>query len=62
MEVIGVNSVEFFAGDIDELHRRRILRIGKQIDLEKLFGVIDGCFRAAVLEEATIEHKVAPGL
>ena len=57
-----MNRIELLAGDVDELHRRRVLRLGQRIGFVELPGVLEGRLRAAVLQEAAIEHQVSEGL
>gem|GEM_PF-4334928 len=58
-EVVCMNRVERLAGDIDELHRRRVVRLRQWIDLGKFLGALDGRFGVAVDQETAPEEDIA---
>ena len=60
MVVIGMYGVEFLLGAADELHRRRIRRLGEGIDFQAFLPHLGGCVRLAVNEESAQGDPVHP--
>jgi len=58
-EVVRMDRVERLAGDVDELHRRRIVRLRQRVDLGELPGALDGRPGIAVHQEAAPEKDIA---